>query len=167
MKKSIQSGSVKVVKAIACPLHIACILGANIVAGTEGFIVEKIDGTPSETTQYNRFEYTFNKMEAAAKKLEELKSKLQSSIDDSKKSVKKAVDKVKSEIKQPKEDIPSDVKEFRLSTLRAQRDKIVKDNPELSPEHIKTIARLNREINKVNKDLPLVKPEQAFEPAMA
>lgn len=159
---AIKSGSVSTIKAIVAPIHIGLYLSTNIVAAIEGHAIELIDGTPKDQTIEDRFMYTNMKMMQAAVKAGQIRDSLQQKVDQSRQSLQQTVDTIKREYIQPAEDPSNDIVEFRVTTLRAQRDKIIADNPELSPNNQADIRRINQAINKAKKGITPVTPQVAF-----
>ena len=172
---SFKSGLLKTVKGTGCVLHLtvqattnaAFILGTaacNKIANAEGYIVERINGTPQEETAGLRYEHTQAKMVAAGVIAERYINKFNQfnhKVDD---IMVDAIDKIKHTIVPPAEDPHPDTLEFQLAVARSRRDKIMNDDAMDPKEKSKIIHQLNKQIGEIKKaiKLPNLSPDQAF-----
>lgn len=174
-KASAKNKTVKVIKGISCGLHITTQVATNLVtvignatcdkiANIEGFLVEKVDGTPKEETAGLRYEYTQRKMMQAGLKAQEYADKFTAfneKVDD---IMVDAIDKIKHAIV-PEDSHPATL-EFQLAEARSKRDKLINDDAMDKNEKSKLLNEFNKEIGRIKKDIakniPNISPDQAF-----
>ena len=75
-KKSIQSVAVKTVKAVMCVPHLVLQTATDLTNATEATAINFIDGTPIDQSMMERALYTNEKQQAALRKIDELKAKI-------------------------------------------------------------------------------------------
>ena len=75
-KKSIQSVAVKTVKAVMCVPHLVLQTATDLTNATEATAINLIDGTPVDQSMMERALYTNEKQQAALRKIDELKAKI-------------------------------------------------------------------------------------------
>lgn len=182
---SFKSGLLSTVKGTGCVLHLAVqtttnaafILGTaacNKIANAEGYLVERINGTPQEETAGLRYEYTQAKMVKAGVIAEKYINKFNQfnhKVDD---IMVDAIDKIKHTIVPPAEDPHQDTLEFQLAVARSRRDKIINNEPYQNgnetilivdeKEKARLINYYNKEIGRIKQaiKLPNLSPDQAF-----
>lgn len=186
VKETAKKGAVSAVKGICGTLHITTMITTGLVVATrdvitdlidesgkeiskgiaysEGFIIEKIDGTPREETAGKRLEYTQQKMLETAMKADALRQRLQKGKQKATEAIADAKEKIVNVLTP---DVPADadeemVNDYRIAQLQSARTKLQQDESMDDKERNKRIYAINREIGQLRK-LPKVDPAQAFD----
>lgn len=185
VKTKAANATVKTLETVAMPLHLAIGASAAIAAGTilsvgntlmkgieksEGYLTEKLNGTPREEVATARYAYTISKMTLVADKASEIRNRAKAKLEAVKQQASDKVEQVKQTVTPakaaaPKQDSDLDdqaVLDFRVGDLQRQRLEI--QNSKLPEADIrKKVNAINKEIGKLRRNhVPQGTPAAAF-----
>lgn len=179
VKETSQLAGTTLISSIISPAHLTIQVATNLIKATgdavcdkmaefEGYVVEKIDGTPREETSALRMEATNAKMLKAAMQADAIRNRVKGVKDSANKVLADSTAKIKDVFTKQEQqlEIQEMVIEFNLQSLRGNR-KLVQESDMPKPQKDKLVNALNRAIGKLNRNIDPGTVKAAFESQMA